>query len=136
MKKIKIITIAPCGMNCSLCIGYQREKNKCPGCRSYLTKNNSCGRCSMAKCPELKKNNSKYCFSCEKYPCRRLQQLDKRYKGKYGMSMVENLLFIKEKGIRAFVKREEKKWKCKKCGNITSCHRDDCLCCGAETGKG
>lgn len=24
--------IAPCGMNCALCIGYQRPKNRCPGC--------------------------------------------------------------------------------------------------------
>ena len=25
--------IAPCGMNCGICYGYLREKNKCPGCR-------------------------------------------------------------------------------------------------------
>jgi hypothetical protein len=25
--------IAPCGMNCGVCMAYLREKNKCPGCR-------------------------------------------------------------------------------------------------------
>ncbi len=25
--------IAPCGMNCSICMAYLRGKNKCPGCR-------------------------------------------------------------------------------------------------------
>ena len=25
--------IAPCGMNCNICMAYLREKNKCPGCR-------------------------------------------------------------------------------------------------------
>lgn len=133
MKNIKTITIAPCGMNCSLCIGYQREKNKCPGCRSKLQKNNACQKCTISKCPELKKNKSKYCYSCEKFPCRRLKQLDKRYKGKYRMSMAENLLFIKEKGIRVFVKKEERKWKCKKCGRILSCHRVNCVYCGEKT---
>lgn len=29
----KISLIAPCGMNCSICMAYLREKNKCPGCR-------------------------------------------------------------------------------------------------------
>jgi hypothetical protein len=25
--------VAPCGMNCGICIAYLREKNKCPSCR-------------------------------------------------------------------------------------------------------
>jgi len=24
--------IAPCGMNCGICLAYLREKKKCPGC--------------------------------------------------------------------------------------------------------
>ena len=30
---IKTSHIAPCGMNCSICRGYLRKKNKCLGCR-------------------------------------------------------------------------------------------------------
>ena len=30
---MKPILIACCGMNCNLCIGFLREKNKCPGCK-------------------------------------------------------------------------------------------------------
>ena len=30
---IKTRLIAPCGMNCAVCLGYLREKNKCPGCQ-------------------------------------------------------------------------------------------------------
>jgi hypothetical protein len=104
--------IAPCGMNCNLCMGYLREKNKCPGCRD-LNKDNaiSCLRCVIRKCEILKKNHWKYCsIKCKKFPCNRLKSLDKRYRTKYEMSMIENLENIEEKGIRKFIKLEEKKW--------------------------
>lgn len=29
----KIALIAPCGMDCAVCIAYVRNTNKCPGCR-------------------------------------------------------------------------------------------------------
>jgi len=36
--------IAPCGMNCEICIGHIREKNKCPGCREIDAYELSYGR--------------------------------------------------------------------------------------------
>jgi len=108
--------IAPCGMNCNLCIAYLREKRKylcsCPGCRgNNKDKPNSCIRCIIKNCEILKKNNWKYCsVKCEKYPCQRLKNLDKRYRKKYVMSMIENLGFIEKNGIRKFIKSEEKRW--------------------------
>jgi hypothetical protein len=46
---------------------------------------------------EVKKN---FCFKCEKYPCDKLKHLDKRYRTKYVMSMIENLENIKKNGIK------------------------------------
>ena len=46
------------------------------------------------------------------------------------MSMLENLDFIKKHGIEKFLEREEKKWKCPKCGGIVTCHGGMCLDCG------
>lgn len=131
---MKTSLIAPCGMNCSLCIAYQREKNKCPGCRVVNTnKTGHCRKCTIANCLILKKNNLKFCSDkCEKFPCRRLKNLDKRYRTKYGMSMIENLENIKKLGIRKFLDREKKKWKCKKCGELLCVHRDFCLNCGKK----
>jgi hypothetical protein len=45
------------------------------------------------------------------------------------MSMIENLLFIKEKGLENFLESEQEKWKCENCGSGLSVHRDNCLNC-------
>jgi hypothetical protein len=101
--------VAPCGMNCSLCIAYLRDKNKCPGCYindAYKTITRT--GCRIRNCD--KRGKSRFCFSCSVFPCERLKHLDKRYRTKYGMSMIDNLGSIKTQGIRAFIGKEEKKW--------------------------
>jgi hypothetical protein len=109
----KLILIAPCGMNCGICVAHLREKNKCPGCRgSDKDKNISCVRCKIKNCSKLKKINSKFCFACKIFPCERILHLDKRYRTRYNMSMIENLGYIKDNGIRKFIKSENKRWKC------------------------
>jgi len=102
---MKSSLIAPCGMNCNLCIGYLREKNRCLGCRENDENIlNSCRKCIIKNCTILQQKKLKYCSSkCEKFLCTRLKNLDKRYRTKYQMSMLENLQFIEEFGIRKFV---------------------------------
>ena len=99
-------------MNCCICVAYLRDKRKCPGCRDFKgDKREYRRKCIIKNCDKLKKNIWKFCSDkCEKYPCQRLKNLDKRYRTKYGMSMIENLEFIKKKGIRKFIKKEEKRW--------------------------
>ena len=122
--------IAPCGMNCGTCIAYLRDKNKCPGCRVYSAdKAISIQRCIIPKCVYLDKTDSKFCYDCGKYPCKRVKQLDKRYKTKYNTSFIENLTIIKEKGIEKFLDFESKRRTCPNCGSILSVHRDYCLTC-------
>jgi len=122
--------IAPCGMNCGTCMASLREKNKCPGCR-VLSKDKavSVQRCIITKCFYLEKNKSKFCYECEKYPCTRMKQLDKRYRTKYGTSFIENLLMIKEKGIAEFLEFESRRRTCTNCGSVISVHRPYCLEC-------
>ena len=122
--------IAPCGMNCGTCIAYLRDKNKCPGCRIYSAdKAISIQRCIIPKCMYLDKTESKFCYECEKYPCKRIKQLDKRYRTRYKTSFIENLKMIKEKGIKEFLVFESKRRTCSNCGSILSVHRDYCLVC-------
>jgi len=133
--KIAIELIAPCGMNCRLCWGHIREKNTCPGCRgtkhpdSQITKH--CVTCKIRNCDEIAKGRSKYCLvSCDYFPCARLKQLDKRYRTKYGMSMIDNLRMINEFGIRHFIRNEKVKWMCPECDELICVHRPTCLSCG------
>lgn len=125
--------IAPCGMNCGICIGYLRDKNPCPGCNYDDTnKPKYCISCIIKNCEFFQNGKSKFCFDCNRYPCRRLKQLDKRYRTKYGMSMVNNLNYIKKNGVRKFVEEEKIKWKCNECGSVLSVHRNFCLNCNTE----
>src|SRR5690606_40228259 len=50
------------------------------------------------------------------YPCKRLKSLDKRYRTKYHMSMIENMDAIQEIGMPAFLVSQEEKWRCPTCG--------------------
>ena len=125
-------SIAPCGVICDLCIGFQREKNKCVGCNSIGNKPYHCAICSIKTCPEKNGDEELLCFECSKFPCRRIKNLDKRYITKYGESPIENLQKIKEIGLEEFIKIEEDKWKCSECGQLLSVHRGVCVICGAK----
>jgi hypothetical protein len=130
---MKISLIAPCGMNCGICMAYLRGKKKCPGCRgSNETKSFSCANCKIKNCNELNKNNLKFCFKCKKFPCERIKHLDKRYRTKYNMSMIENLENIKKIGVREFIKNEKIRWACSKCGGTICVHRGYCYKCGKK----
>jgi hypothetical protein len=123
--------IAPCGMNCGLCYAYLRDKNKCPGCRSGGSPNsNYIKKCIIRNCDILKKKKFKFCSNkCENFPCKRLRNLDKRYRTKYKMSMVKNLEFIMDKGIKKFLIEQDKKWSCPKCGKKICVHKGYCIFC-------
>ena len=125
-------SIAPCGINCDICLGFQREKNKCVGCNNTRDKVPHCETCSIRLCPEKKGDKEKLCGLCSKFPCRRIKDLDKRYTIKYGESPIQNLQAINKIGLTSFVKKEKIKWKCAKCGNLVCVHRDICLNCGAK----
>jgi len=132
---IRATMIAPCGMNCGTCLAFLREKNRCWGCRGTdELKPGYCVECIIATCGHLKKTKAKFCSSkCPDFPCKRLKALDRRYRTKYQMSMLENLQRIEEKGIRAFVKSERKRWTCPECGGTICVHRDHCPGCGKKT---
>jgi hypothetical protein len=130
---ITLALIAPCGMNCGICMAYLREKNSCPGCRVYDPKKTKIRiHCKIKNCVKLKKHGSKYCLSCDIMPCERLAHLDKRYRTKYGMSMLENLANIKLHGARQFVKNEISRWRCPECGGTICVHRWNCSSCGKK----
>jgi hypothetical protein len=125
--------IAVCGMNCRICVAYfgyalsgKKRKKPCIGCRP--TDRN----CAFIKkrCKKLSKKEVNYCFECSDFPCENLEKLDKRYRERFKMSMIDNLNFIKKNGINDFLKSQEEKYKCAECGDVICVHTDKCYECG------
>jgi hypothetical protein len=127
--------IAPCGMNCALCVAYQfkaKDLNKlgyhktyCPGC---IPRGRHC-TFTGGLCEQLANGTVRFCYECEQFPCLRLKRLDKRYRTKYDMSMIANNKMIKAQGIDAFLARQAVNWACPACGEIMCTHMHMCLDC-------
>lgn len=130
-KAMSAALIAPCGMNCRLCRAYMR--NACPGCRgddSVKTKTRVL--CRIKTCEKIVRGGARYCFRCDSFPCGRLNSLDKRYRTRYGMSMIDNLRNIRKFGIRHFMENEKRRWTCPECGELICVHEPQCLSCGRK----
>ena len=130
-RPISIRRIAPCGMDCALCIGHLRERNPCPGCNDPrdALKPPHCVRCAIKTCA-VPRRPHRFCFECRGFPCARLRRLDRRYQTRYGMGMIENLVAIRAVGVRWFTARERTRWACPVCGRLLCVHRRACLHCG------
>jgi len=133
--------IAPCEMNCGLCVSYLGGKNDinrqrfhrkyCEGC---LPRGKGClymaGSCALVGTGAVR-----FCFECPDFPCRRLKDLDRRYRARYRMSMIENLREIQENGMDAFLRKEAERWSCPSCGEMICCHKGLCLRCNLDVLK-
>lgn len=125
--------IAPCGMNCGICMAYLRNKNKCNGCRAINTWNpKTRAECKIKNCQTLNSDGLEYCYQCNQYPCTLIKHIDKRYRARYNMSMIQNLNAINDNGIEEFIKAENEKWKCKSCGGVINVHKGICSTCGKQ----
>jgi hypothetical protein len=100
--------IAPCGIHCGVCKAYLREKNRCNGCRN-LQQNlrKSIAACRMRLCD---KREGMFCSSCNEFPCAHLRHLDERYRKRYDMSEIEDLIAIRDNGVEKFLETEYAKW--------------------------
>ena len=124
--------MAPCGMDCGICLAHLRDRNRCAGCLAEEgPKQKHCLVCSIKTCA-LRSEGATFCFDCTKYPCRRLRQLDLRYRTKYGMSMLENLDRIRELGLKQFMVIENTRWVCPSCGSPICVHDRRCYTCGVQ----
>lgn len=127
--------IAPCGMNCGICRAYlayihgvptkRRKVTHCAGCRPRAK------NCYVIRgCPKLRKHEIDSCTQCDTGLCKNLAHLDKRYRERYKMSMVENLKELKTHGIETFLKIQQEKYRCPNCGDVVCVHDESCYSCG------
>ena len=120
--------IAPCGINCSLWRAYIRERQPCPGCRGDGgNRSDTCLACAIRNCQDNVGASHGFCFTFDKFPCARLLHLDKRYRTRYGVSVIANLERIQTVGPGDFVAEEAIKWSCPECGTRLCMHRPQCV---------
>ncbi len=127
--------IAPCGMNCGICRAYLAYTHGVPKKRGKVTHCAGClpraKNCYLIRgCPKLRKHEISSCTQCDTVPCKNLVHLDKRYRERYDMSMVENLRELKIKGMETFLKNQQEKYRCPNCGDIVCVHDRNCYSCG------
>lgn len=127
--------LAPCGMDCSSCSFYLAYLNDIPKKRGRISHCIGCRprnkQCAYLKgqCDLLPKNKIEFCFQCDKYPCDRLRRFDQRYRRTYGASPIENLEEIRRNGPVAFMRNQQKRNQCAKCGGMISIHNSKCFAC-------
>jgi hypothetical protein len=135
MKEFDRDLIAPCGMNCGICSGYLAYSRNIPKKRGKIIHCIGCRprnkQCAFLKgyCTRLRNGKIGFCYECSDFPCYRLGHLDKRYRERYGMSMIENLNEIKKDGIDKFLKNQREKYRCPKCGGVICIHNKKCFDC-------
>lgn len=130
--------MAPCGMNCAVCSGYLALKHEvkkngirmpyCAGCRPRDKK------CAFLKrrCELLLGKKVDFCYECNDYPCERLKRIDKRYQTHFHMSLIGNLEYVRDNGMAEFLRTQQEKWRCPKCGEVVCCHNGTCFNCSLE----
>ena len=127
--------IAPCGMNCAVCSGYQallhhlpKKRGKishCLGCRSRGKE------CAYLKghCKPLKSGSIRSCYQCLDFPCARLSTLDERYRRNYQASPIANLREIQAIGLDVFLQHQGERYSCPRCGGLVCLHNGKCYHC-------
>jgi hypothetical protein len=135
---VKKELVAPCGMNCNVCAAYLASTHDlrskgfrmmyCIGCRP---RDKPCAFLKK-RCDRLREKKVDYCFECPTFPCGGLSAIDKRYRTQFRMSEIENLQHIRDQGINSFLRKEEAKWRCEKCGGVVSCHNGLCFSCDLD----
>lgn len=131
--------IAPCGMNCAICSRYlsyvnNLKRSQCHGCRpgnkkcSYLFE-----KCSGINGALQGNATASFCYECDLYPCKQINRMDARYRSNYEMSVKDNLERIDKIGVEGFVKEQDKKYRCLRCGGLISIHNKKCFTCDIIT---
>lgn len=119
---------APCGMNCMVCYKHCYSKKPCAGCLAGDSgKPEHCRKCRIKDC--VKDKAITYCYECTEFPCKQIKTLEKSYNTRYGASLIQNSITVKDSGVDAFMETELHRWTCQHCGGIISLHDNECSEC-------
>jgi len=119
-------------MDCTVCYAHLRRRKPCPGCRGQDdAKPAHCRTCHHKECAAEK--GIDFCVDCPDFPCIRIRRLDKSYRQRYGVSLIEMTTRMKNVGAVAYLREQRAKWTCTDCGGVISLHDWTCSECGKST---
>ena len=129
--KIQTDMLAPCGMTCAVCYVYLQKKKPCLGCRGQdASKPEHCRKCKIKDCASSQEVD--FCLECPSFPCVTIKRLDKSYRQRYQVSLIENGIRIKTVGAERHLLEEKERWTCTQCEGVISLHDRECSECGRE----
>jgi hypothetical protein len=127
---------APCGLYCGICRqflvlkkGLFEEKGLKRGCEGCRIRHKNCAFIRR-DCPALKKDEIDFCYECEKFPCDNLKKIDKGYRERWSVSLIENLKRIKSIGAEEWLQEQKELYTCPECGGEICLHDTECFDCG------
>ncbi len=128
-KEMPVTMLAPCGINCEVCYVHLKKKKPCLGCRGQDdSKPEHCRKCKIKTCAIGQ--GIDFCFNCSTFPCTIIKRLDKSYRQRYQVSLIDNAMRLKTVGAKRYLSEEREKWTCTDCGGTVSLHDQICSECG------
>jgi hypothetical protein len=106
----------------------------CDGCLSGGQLAAHCQRCNI-RLHALNTQNNSRCSDCDELPCYRITNLINMGGYLHRKEYLPNLEKIREMGVQEWVKYEEKRWRCPKCGLPMSWYDPECAGCGKPRSK-
>jgi len=100
----------------------------CDGCLSDGEIAAHCQSCPMKECAENKQNVTR-CSDCKELPCTLIMRFINTgllHRAEY----LPNLEKIRKMGVQEWVKYEEERWRCPRCGLTMSWYDTECARCG------
>lgn len=121
--------LAPCGMNCLFCYKHCASPKPCRGCwANEGDKPSHCRSCAIRDCAAAQGLSN--CAACGQFPCSRVKSLDRGYRRKYQVSLVERGRERLRLGDSAQWELDCRRFACPACGEVLSLHDGICSGCG------
>lgn len=101
----------------------------CDGCLSGGELAPHCLRCEIRQCAERGQNDSR-CTNCGALPCARVTKLIDMGRYFHRGEYLPNLARMREMGVEEWVRCEEARWRCPRCGRPLCWYDAECAGCG------
>lgn len=120
--------LAACGVLCTACVGHLKKKKPCVGCRGPdEQKRTSCVNCVRKNCAD--ERGLALCALCGDFPCKWIKTLDKSYRTRYGISLIQNGKDAAA-DLHGFLEAQRAHYLCPHCGGAVCQHDGLCSECG------